>query len=349
LNVQFGFGEDHLLLQRTLRDFLAKEHPADRVRELWQTGTGRSPALWGELAELGVPGLLVPEAHEGMGLDETYAVLLFEEAGRAALAEPLLPTAVGARLLAEQRDAELAERWLPRVARGEAILALGHAVNDFVADAHVADLLLLGRGDALYALERSAVEAIAQPANDPARRIFEVRFSAGAAPLARGEAAAALLEAALGRGALFAAAQQIGVAERLLDLAVEHASQREQFGRPIGSFQAVQHRLADVKIALEYARPLVYRAAHSVARGDARCPLHVSMAKLAADEAALGAARAALQVHGAIGYTWEHDLHLWMRRAWSLAAEWGTEPFHRRRVAEAVLAPEARIGPGTTF
>jgi alkylation response protein AidB-like acyl-CoA dehydrogenase len=130
---------------------------------------------------------------------------------------------------------------------------------------------------------------------------------------------------------------------------VAHARERRQFGRPIGSFQAVKHMLANAKVKLEYARPVVYRAAHSVARDVATRPRDVSHAKLAAAEAASFAARVALQVHGAIGYTWEQDLHLWMRRAWSLDLAWGGSPFHRARVAEFVLAEEARLGPGTTF
>ncbi len=122
-----------------------------------------------------------------------------------------------------------------------------------------------------------------------------------------------------------------------IDMAVRYACQRKQFGVPIGSFQAVKHMLADLQVRLEYARPVVYRAAHSVARA-ARCrSVDVSMAKAAASEAAVKAARAALQVHGAIGYTWEQDLHVWMRRAWSLELAWGSGAWHRARVAEAVL------------
>ena len=147
----------------------------------------------------------------------------------------------------------------------------------------------------------------------------------------------ALQDAALDRGALACAAQQLGVAEALVELAVSYACERRQFGAPIGSFQAVKHQLADVKVALEYARSTVYRAAHSVAR-EGRCrALDVSMAKVAAGEAALSAARTALQVHGAIGYTWEQDVHIWMRRAWSLDLDWGAGAWHRARVADAVI------------
>jgi alkylation response protein AidB-like acyl-CoA dehydrogenase len=350
--MRFAFSEDQLLLQKTVRDFLRGECPPERVRALWETPTGRSPELWKKLADVGLAGALVPDAQGGMGLDETDAVLLLEECGRAALAEPVVATAaVGAPLLAELGDAALAARWLPRVAAGEALLAVGHPANAFVADAHVADLLLLpdAAGD-LHALARGAVALVAQPANDPSQRLFTARFDAAdATKVARGERARALLDAGFDRGALACAAELVGATEQMLDLAVAYASQRKQFGRPIGSFQAVRHHLANVKVKLEYARPLVYRAAWSVARGDPRRALHVSMAKAEAGEAASFAARTALQVHGAIGYTFEQDLHLWMRRAWSLDLAWGARPFHRARIAEAVLAPGAALGPGTTF
>ena len=154
---------------------------------------------------------------------------------------------------------------------------------------------------------------------------------------------------AFDRAVLATAAQALGVAQQLVDLAVRYACQRQQFGVPIGSFQAVKHPLASAQVRIEFARPVVYRAAWSVARGARHRSLDVSHAKLAACEAATAAARVALQCFGAIGYTWEQDLHVWMRRAWSLDLAWGGAPFHRARVAEHVLADGARIGPGATF
>jgi alkylation response protein AidB-like acyl-CoA dehydrogenase len=349
--MRFGFSEDQILFQKSLRDFLAKECPPARVRALWETPTGRSPELWRKLAELGVAGALVPEAHGGLGLDEIDAVLLLEETGRAACAEPVLGTAaVGAPLLVELGSPALAERWLGRIAAGDAILAVGHPVNPFVANAHVADLLLLARGEELHAVAPADVELVRQPVNDPARRVFAVGFEPrDETRLASGAKARALLDAALDRGALACAAQLLGVAEALLERGVAYARERRQFDRPIGSFQAVKHQLANAKVKLEYARPVVYRAAHSVARRAGGRARDVSHAKLTAAGAASFAARTALQVHGAIGYTWEQDLHVWMRRAWSLELTWGGAPFHRARVAEHVLADGARIGPGTTF
>jgi alkylation response protein AidB-like acyl-CoA dehydrogenase len=142
---------------------------------------------------------------------------------------------------------------------------------------------------------------------------------------------------AFDRGALGTAAQLLGLGRHLLDVTVEYARHRQQFGAPIGSFQAVKHKLADVRLALEFARPVVYRAAYSVAGGDEARPTHVSMAKAYASDATLLAARHALQVHGAIGYSYEHDLHLWLKRAWALAAAWGDAAWHRARVGRAIL------------
>ena len=348
--MDFRFGEDPLLFQSAVRDFLAKEHPPEAARAAWQLPGARDAALWRKLAGVGVPGLLVPEAHGGLGLDEVSGVLIQEEAGRAALGGPLLATTAVATPLLAALGGALAESWLPRIAAGEAAVAVGHPALRFVEDAEIAELLLLPQGDALYAVSRAAARVTPQPVTDPARRIASVEFDAARGErVASGAAARALLDAALDRGALAAAAQSLGACDRMIELSVTYSSQREQFGKPIGSYQAVKHMLANAKVKLEYARPVVQRAADSVARGAALRPIHVSMAKLAACEAARFAARMALQCHGAIGYTWEQDLHLFMRRAWSLDQGWGRAPFHLARVRAAILDGAQPVGPGTTF
>jgi hypothetical protein len=305
--VHFDFDEDQRLLQSTVRDFLAAECPPERVRALWEEETGRSRELWSKLAEVGLPGVRVPEEHEGMGLDEIDVVLLCEEVGRAALPEPVVATAaVAAPLLAELPDPEVARRWLKPIARGEAIVAVGHPVSPFVGDAHVADLLLLGGEDGLHALAPSDVRLVHQPSNDPGERLYSVEWTASSDSLvAEAEPARALLDLALDRGALACAAQLIGAGDRLVELAVEYAGQRQQFGVPIGSFQALKHSLADVVLAIEYARPLVYRAAWSVARDAPARSVHVSMAKLAAggarcDRLHLGAGPSHLDAPGLV-------------------------------------------------
>jgi len=340
--MEFTFSEDQKMLQEAVREFLAGECTPDVVRGLWDSETGRSPELWAQLAELGIPGLRVPEDDGGLGMDERDLVLVLEETGRAALAEPVIATAaVGVPLLTELREAgqaELAGRWLGAVASGKARLAVGHARSPFVADAHVADLLLLPDGDDLHAVEAASVGLTAQPSNDQSQRLFSVDWSPSAATrVAEGSEGAALQKAAFDRGALACAAQQLGVGQQLIDMGALYATQRQQFGVAIGSFQAVKHRLANAQVKVEYARAVVYRAAHSVATGQAERSVDVSMAKVAAGEAALFAAKEALQVHGAIGYTYEQDLHLWMKRAWSLDLAFGTGAWHRARVADAVI------------
>jgi alkylation response protein AidB-like acyl-CoA dehydrogenase len=350
--MEFNFTEDQRLLQQTVRDFLEGACPIERLRGLWDSETGRSPELWGELAEVGILGLLVPEEHGGLGMNEVDQVLPLEETGRAALAEPVIATAaVGVKLLLDLDDEPLCERWLGRIASGDARLAVAHPVNRFTADAHVADLILFvqetGGGVEVHGLDPSSCRLTPQPCNDPSRRIFELTASTSADTLlASGDSAAAVADAARDRGALACAAELLGVGDHLIEMAVRYATERKQFGVPIGSFQAVKHMLANAKVRVEYARSVVYRAAASIAHGDLGRGVHASMAKVAASEAAVQAAKSALQVHGAIGYTWEQDLHVFMRRAWSLELAYGNGAWHRERVASAVID---RAEPIETF
>jgi alkylation response protein AidB-like acyl-CoA dehydrogenase len=314
--VRFAFTDMQLALQGAVRDFLDKECPPSVVREAWSNDDGRS-GLWGKLGEMGVLGVLAPEARRGLGGDFLDLVLLLEETGRAALPEPVVEHAAVA--VPELVDATAA-------AVGEVTVTVQLPGSGLVPYGDSADLVMLDGGACVPADELGLERRMSV---DRSRRLFEVgrarRSTAPPRPVA------------FDRGALGTAAQLLGLAQHMLDVSVEHATHRHQFGAPIGSFQAVKHRLADVRLALEFARPVVYRAAYSVAGGDPESGLHVSMAKAYASEAALVAARAALQVHGAIGYSYEHDLHLWMKRAWALAATWGDAAFHRARVARAIL------------
>jgi alkylation response protein AidB-like acyl-CoA dehydrogenase len=331
--MRFALTDEQQELKEGFREFLEGAHPVERVRELWESESGRSPALWSQLAELGVVGLTVPESHGGLGLGDVELVSLLEEAGYALLAEPLLSTtAVAAPLLRELEDAA---GWLPKIAAGKAIVAVGLGRSSLVNDAHVADVLILQDGDQLYAVAAGDVELTAQPSIDRARRLFTVGWArSDARPL---EATQGLLEAAFDRAALAASAELLGVTRRLIDVSVDYAREREQFGQPIGSFQAIKHLLADALVRLEFARPVVYRAAVSVGTGDVLRARDVSMAKAAASDAAQLAAGVALQVHGAIGYTWEHDLHFWLAHAGALGRAWGDAAWHRDRVALHLL------------
>jgi alkylation response protein AidB-like acyl-CoA dehydrogenase len=167
---------------------------------------------------------------------------------------------------------------------------------------------------------------------DPARPLFQISWDH-----ARGTNLEADRDLALLRATLGASAELIGLASRCIEMAADYAKERHQFGKPIGSFQAVKHKLADALLNLEFARPVVYRAAWSLAQNEITKDRDVSMAKVFAADAANGAARAALQTLGAIGYTQEHDLHIWMKRVWALSSAWGNADHHRARVATAVL------------
>jgi alkylation response protein AidB-like acyl-CoA dehydrogenase len=350
--VRFTFTEDQLLFQTSVRNVMSKECTPEHIRKLWETETGRSPEMWSKLAEIGLLGLLAPERHGGLGMDEVDLVLLLEETGRAALPEPVVETAaVGVPLLASQGSKKLEklqERWLPQVASGRAILTVDHAANPFVCDAHVADLLLLQNGeDEVHAVPRERAALERQPCSDASRRLFRVEWTPSPdSCVAEGEEGRRLLGAAFDRGALATAAQQLGIGQQLVDMAVKYATEREQFGKPIGSFQAIKHMLANVQVRIEFARPVVYRAAFEVARSSERRAVAVSHAKAAASEAAVQAAKAALQVHGAVGYTWEVDLQIWMKRAWALEAAWGNRIWHRARIGASILDGS---GPTPTF
>jgi alkylation response protein AidB-like acyl-CoA dehydrogenase len=342
--MRFAFDEEQVRFRDSVRGVLERICPPSAVRAVWDAERAHDPARWKALADLGVLGLLVPERAGGLGLDAVSLVLPLEETGRAALPDPVVETAlVAAPLLAALEDRERAELWLQRIAAGDAVVTVGSALVPWVAHADAAAFVLLPDGDDLHAVARADVELERVPHLDGAQRLFRVGWTPSPHTcVASGALTAELLAAALDRGALGAAAQLVGVAERLIDEAVRYARHREQFGRPIGSFQAIKHQLATAQVRLEFARPVVYRAAFSVARELPTRGRDVSHAKVAASEAAHLAARTALQVHGAIGYTWEVDLHVWMKRAWALATASGTDAWHRTRVATAVLEDDER-------
>jgi alkylation response protein AidB-like acyl-CoA dehydrogenase len=227
---------------------------------------------------------------------------------------------------------------------------VAHERNPYVLDADAATHVLVCAPDSIHLLSREAVRLTAQPSIDRLRRLFSVdaaldernRVAAGA--LARQSSARAL-----NRGAVFSAAQCLGLTERMIELAVEYAKTRTQFGQPIGAYQAIKHHLATVQVKLEFARPVVYAAATRLADVDARADTVASHAKLAASDAAELAARTAIQVHGAMGYSWEVDLHFYMKRAWALAGAWGDRMFNARRVQAALHSGRVAAGPEFTF
>ncbi|MBP9219173.1 MAG: acyl-CoA/acyl-ACP dehydrogenase [Sterolibacterium sp.] len=354
--MDFTFTEDQKLFADNIRSIFLKEVAPELLREQWETETGRSDTLWQLLAEQGLTAFSVPEAAGGLGLGDVDWVLIAQEVGYFGLPEPLLDTAwLGVALLRALPDsaAVLRDEWLSRIAEGSARIAIGGPLNPLVADAHVADLLLLHHNSEVHAVPRAAVKLTANPSIDPSRRLFHVEWTPSEATrVADATAGTTIWAKTNNRAALANAAQLFGLAGRMLDISVDYSVNRKQFGKPIGSFQALKHYMADVAVKIEFARPVLHRAAYALAQGQQRADVHCSHAFLAALEAALYAAKKGMQVHGAMGYTWEVDLQIFMKRAWVLAAAWGDKAWHKQRIAHFVLADNAaqtHLGPGHTF
>ncbi|WP_327723867.1 acyl-CoA/acyl-ACP dehydrogenase [Streptomyces europaeiscabiei] len=288
----------------------AADTPA--VVRAWGRGEhGAGRALWSRIAEAGVFALAAPEAYEGVGPLSVELAVAFVELGRYAVPGPLVETATAAVLLAGLQDPGPAERLLPALVSGEAMATVAPSPESYALDGDAATTRLSydsGTGE----LRLSPGHGPVRPSLDPARR--PTPLSPGGELLATNPPS---LAAALTWARLAVAAQALGVGLALLDRTVAYVGQRTQFGVPIGSFQAVKHRLADAKVALEFARPLVLGAAVTLD------PADVAAAKVTACEAAYTTARTALQLHGAIGYTAECDLSLWLTKARALRTAWG--------------------------
>lgn len=329
--MRFAFTHDQRLFGKAIAELLEKECTPQYVHAVSSSNAPRPPELWRRLAGLGVVGLLAPEEHGGLGMTEVDLMLPLEEAGKAALPDPLVEVAaVTVPLLRDHDGGSLAE-----VVSGRLLVGVGLEGSGQVLNADSADLLVVAHGDEIHAVAPASAEATILPSLDGARRAFGVRWQPSEATVLTRDPAI-LAEARL-RGALGTAAVLLGVTDRLIAMSAEYARQRAQFGKPIGTFQAVKHHLADATVRLAFARPVVYRAADGVGRAMPGRSRDVSMAKALASDAATFAARIALQVHGAIGYTEEADLHLWLKRAWVLSAAWGDATVHRDRVGDALL------------
>ncbi|HEX6569923.1 MAG TPA: acyl-CoA dehydrogenase family protein [Acidimicrobiales bacterium] len=338
--MHFGFDADQLAFRDTARDLLDKECPPGAVRAAWVAPAGAlDRGVWDRLAAMGVPATLVPEANDGLGLDEQALVLVLEEAGRAGLPHPLVETAaVAAPLVAG--DTTTAGAGGPGPVGIPDAHGLGMVATDLggphVACAADADWLLLRDPAAgtLHLVDPAATVLTPLGTVDRARRAATVDWQPTPASVVTDDPGA--VDLAVDRGAFGTAAMLVGLGQRMLDMTVAYVAERRQFGVPVGSFQAVKHHLADALKELAFARPAVYRAAHSLATGAETRRCDVSMAKAMASDAARFVGRQALQCHGAIGYTVEHDLHLYLKRTWALASAWGDAAWHRDRVARAI-------------
>ena len=349
--MDFTFTEEQQMMAGAFRELAADICAPAVLRALFDGHDRAAEERWGRLAEMGLFGVLATEADGGMGLSDADFVLLAEEAGRAALPEPLADQAgVAVAALRELAAVPQVAALLPQLATGAARIAVVHPSNPYAWAPPAVTHWLACDTEAVYLLEAAEVEAVAQPSVDAGRSLLRpAALPRGAVPIARDAAASELAERLLNRGALYAGAQALGVAERMLSISVDYARERHQFGKPIGAYQAIKHHLVTVAVRLEFARAVVYAAVAHVGDLGARSLAAVSHAKLAATDAADLAARTAIQVHGAMGYSWEVDLHFYMKRAWALSGAWGDRSFHARCLQTLVCGEAFALGPDQTF
>ena len=367
--MDFDLSKPQKLLKESARGLLQRECGPGRVRELMETETAHDEGLWRALAEQGWTGLLVAEEHGGLGLGLVEMAAVAEEMGRACLPGPFLSTLFAAALVGRAGSDAQRQKYLEPIAAGElkATVALLEEGADwgpegvgleaaragdefvltgrklFVPDAGAADLIVCvardGEGLALLPV-RSGAGGLAvrpTPAMDATRKLYEVEFrdvrvAAGDALGADGDARGAL-SAALDAATAVLCAEMVGGMQWLLETSVEYAKTRQQFGRPIGSFQAVQHMCADMLLLTESSRSAAYYAAWALGEGDPAAPLAVSVAKAYCSDAFREVANRGVQVHGGIGFTWEHDLQLYYKRGKSAETLFGDATFHRERMA----------------
>jgi alkylation response protein AidB-like acyl-CoA dehydrogenase len=364
----FDLTDEQQAIKATARDFIAARYNSERIRELAETEVGFEQSDWQEMADLGWPGLALPEEWGGQGLGIVDLAVLFEEMGYGLPPSPLLSTTLVGLALAACGSDDQRERYLRPLAAGErrgapAIWDAGTTVTPgaftmeakadgddvvldgekvLVPDAASADFLLVATDDGKrHIVDRDAtgVTVAAEPSIDLTRRLCSVRLDGVRVPAADtlpGEGRD--YHPVFLRICVALAAESTGVAQRTMEMAVSYAKDRQQFGRPIGAYQAVSHRCAQMLLETENSRSAVYGAAWAADADPDSLPLSASMAKAYASDAGWRVPDASIQVHGGIGFTWEHDLHFFLKRGKANAAMFGTAAWHREQVAEMVLA-----------
>ncbi|HEX9775664.1 MAG TPA: acyl-CoA dehydrogenase family protein [Actinomycetota bacterium] len=326
--MDFDFSDEQRALAAEARRFLREQCPAAHVREFIDDPAGWSRGLWKQMADLGWTGLPFGEAHGGLGLGYLDVVLLFDELGRALAPVPYLSSMIAGLAIARAGSDEQRDRLLPAIASGEKVGAL--VADEVVLDAPCADVFVVIDGENLHLVEDGfTVEP--KRGFDLTRPVGTVSFGDGAREPMPGPAAIARRFAVAS-----VCAEMVGVATKATELSVAYAKEREQFGRPIGSFQAIKHELAEMAAEVDAARAAVAYACWAVDTGAPDADTAISVAKSYASDACGHAAGEAIQVHGGIGYTWEHDVHLYTRRVKSLEAVYGDAAHHRERLAVAL-------------
>ncbi|MBI3421383.1 MAG: acyl-CoA/acyl-ACP dehydrogenase [Acidobacteria bacterium] len=371
--MDFDLNKPQQLLQQSAREFFARECPLERVRELMATDTAFDEKLWQAIADQGWTGLLVPEEFGGLGLGLVELAVVAEEMGRACLPGPFISTLWAAALIERTGSEGQRAQYLEKIANGElkatvalleetadwnpATVALraekngkGYSLTgrkEFVTDAAIADLIIVvARGDeGLVFLPiskgASGLTITATPGIDATRKLYTLDFDnvavAETEALAFNARAQEALEAATDVAMVALCAELTGGMQWTLDMAVEYAKTRLQFGKPIGIYQAVQHRCADMFLWLESSRSAAYYAAWAVSENDPAAKLAVAMAKVYCSDAGREVGNNGIQVHGGIGFTWEHNLHLYYKRAKGSEIMFGDASYHREKLAQLVV------------
>jgi alkylation response protein AidB-like acyl-CoA dehydrogenase len=375
--MDFSFSAEQEMLRQSARTLLEKECPTTVVRRLMDDAAGYSPQLWATMAELGWLGLTIPEQYGGSEASYVDLIVLTEEMGRAVLPSPYLWTVLFAEAIIRGGSDHHKQALLPAIAKGELIgtLALldspswdleqiamparaqnGNFILEgrklYVNDAHIADYLLVpartaasGRaGITLFAIERGRAGVGVQPLQtmDRTRKLAVVSFdkvqAAASDIVGTLDNGADLLEQVVQCGKVALAAEMVGGAQKVLDRTIDYARVREQFGRPIGSFQAVQHKCANMLIAIERARSVTYYGACALSSQAPDAAIAAATAKAAASDGYRDVAGDGIQLHGGIGFTWEHDMHLYFKRAKSAEYTFGDASFNREIIARHLAA-----------
>jgi len=373
--MDLGLTEEQELLKNSARDFLEKEVSEAYVRQMEEDEKGFSPEVWKKMADLGWQGLIVPEEYEGVGFGFLDLIVLLEEFGRALVPGPFVSTMVAATAIMEGGSEEQKKQWLPKIASGDVIATLaftepsarfdaegvemkaeksgdGYTLNGtklFIPDAHVADLLVVvartgGAGESgisLFLVEGKSsgvsTEVLKTIASD---KQCEVKFENVKVPAANlmGDEGQGwtIMQRVIRKATCMEAAYLVGLAQMDFEISVNYAKERVQFGRPIGSFQAIQHKAADMVTDVDGARFIMYRAAWSVAEGEPDADMQVSMAKAWVSDATRRVVAHGQQIHGGIGFTKDYKIQLFFRRQKRGELMWGDGDYHREKVAEAL-------------
>jgi alkylation response protein AidB-like acyl-CoA dehydrogenase len=369
--VNFAFSEEQEELRRTVRAFLEQKSPSAEVRRLMETDEGYDPAVWEQMgSQLGLQGLAIPEEYGGSGYSYVELIVVLEEMGRSLLAAPYFSTvALAANAILHSGDDAAKKELLPGIASGETIATLamtedsgrwdaegitatatksgdGYTIDGhkmFVLDGHTANLIIVaaktGDNVSLFTVAGDAdgLTRTALATMDQTRKQARLEFSGTPAKLLGTEGEGwPVLSRVLDLAAVALAAEQVGGAQMCLDMSVDYAKVRVQFGRPIGSFQAIKHKCADMLLEVESAKSAAYYAGWAAAELNDELPTVASLAKAYCSDAYFHAAAENIQIHGGIGFTWEHDAHLYFKRAKSSQLLLGDPTYHRELLAQRI-------------